>query len=286
MLEWNPDRPVGNVRPLQHDDLARLVRTFMTHVKSNALSPARILDRLQTGHQRLAGFRTQLFLDLYWPIHDEWNRRLRAENAVDFEDILVLAAEHLEAGVDMGYELILVDEFQGASQARARLVHGLLQRPGRYLLTVGDDWQAINRFAGADLSVISTSSAGSAPARRCTCRPRSAARSRSATWRAASCQPTPSSSARPSAPSTHPAGSAVTLVNAPNTAAAVAATLERLSRDVQAMEGNTPSGRRPTVNVLGRYRQHNDVVPPRTPKKLKGGSARSTAPRASKPTTC
>ena len=154
VLDWSPDRPVGNVRPLQHDDLARLVRTFMTHVKSNALSPARIIDRLQTGHQRLAGFRTQLFLDLYWPIHDEWNRRLRAESAVDFEDMLVLAAEHLEAGVDMGSRLILVDEFQDASQARARLVRGLLQHPGRYLLAVGDDWQAINHFAGADLSVM------------------------------------------------------------------------------------------------------------------------------------
>jgi DNA helicase IV len=30
----------------------------------------------------------------------------------------------------------------------------LVRKPGRFLLTVGDDWQSINRFAGADLSVM------------------------------------------------------------------------------------------------------------------------------------
>jgi DNA helicase-4 len=48
----------------------------------------------------------------------------------------------------------LVDEFQDASQARARLVRALVSEPGRYLLAVGDDWQSINRFAGADIAVM------------------------------------------------------------------------------------------------------------------------------------
>ena len=65
-----------------------------------------------------------------------------------------------------------------------------------------------------------------------------------------------------------PGGSAVTLVSAPNTAAAVAATLERLSRDVEAQYAGSPLARKPTVNVLGRYRHVNDVVPPKTPANL------------------
>ena len=66
-----------------------------------------------------------MFLDLYWEIHDEWQRRLAADDSIDFEDMLVQAAEHLEAGtIDMGYDLVLVDEFQDASQARARLDAG------------------------------------------------------------------------------------------------------------------------------------------------------------------
>ena len=70
--------------------------------------------------RHLAGYRTRLFLDLYWPIHAEWERRLAAEGFVDFEDMLVQAAGHLEAGrADMGYDLVMVDEFQDASRARA-----------------------------------------------------------------------------------------------------------------------------------------------------------------------
>lgn len=54
----------------------------------------------------------------------------------------------------MGYAMVLIDEFQDASPARARLARALVDQPHRYLMTVGDDWQAINRFAGADISVM------------------------------------------------------------------------------------------------------------------------------------
>lgn len=69
--------------------------------------------------------------------------------------MLVAAAEHLEARrVPSEYDLVLVDEFQDASRARARLTRALVAQPDRYLLAVGDDWQSINRFAGADISVM------------------------------------------------------------------------------------------------------------------------------------
>lgn len=154
VLDWNPDRPIPGIRPVEHEELARLMRTFMTHVKSNSLTrdalELRLIDRLN-----VRNYRTRLFLDLYWAVHDEWERRLGAENLVDFEDMLVAAAEHLESGrVDAGYDMVMVDEFQDASQARARLAKALVARPGRFLLAVGDDWQSINRFAGADISVM------------------------------------------------------------------------------------------------------------------------------------
>jgi DNA helicase IV len=158
-LDWNPDRPPRNewAKPMRHEQLARLVRTFMAHIKSNSWTREHLEQRLGGELRSLVGYRTRLFLDLYWPIHDEWQRRLAADGYVDFEDMLVEAAGHLEAGrVDMGFDLVMVDEFQDASRARARLVRGLLARPGRYLLAVGDDWQSINRFAGADLSVMTS----------------------------------------------------------------------------------------------------------------------------------
>lgn len=154
VFDWNPDRPVNQwVRPMDNAAMARLIRTFMAHVKSNSLTPTHINERLRTSPGR-GGFRTRLFLRIYWQIHEEWQRRLTADGAVDFEDMLITAAGHLEAGHDPGFQLVLVDEFQDASRARARLVRALVSRPNRYLLAVGDDWQAINRFAGSDLSVM------------------------------------------------------------------------------------------------------------------------------------
>jgi DNA helicase-4 len=155
-LDWNPDRPTRGSTPLKHEDLARLMRSFMAHVKSNCLTRAD-LDARSSSTPSSLRYRTRVFLDLYWEIHDEWQARLVADGSIDFEDMLVQAAEHLESGrVDMGYELVLVDEFQDASRARARMAKALVEKPHRYLLAVGDDWQSVNRFAGADLAVMTS----------------------------------------------------------------------------------------------------------------------------------
>jgi len=156
-FDWNPDRPITDKwsKPVTNESFARLVRTFMAHIKSNGLTKELIDERLKGEQSNLDGYRTRLFLNCYWKIHEAWEQRLRADGAVDFEDMLVSAAKHLEDGdIDFPYELIMVDEFQDASRARARLIRGLLRSPDRYLLAVGDDWQSVNRFAGADITVM------------------------------------------------------------------------------------------------------------------------------------
>jgi DNA helicase IV len=154
-LDWNPDRPTPGVVPPRHEDLARLIRTFMTHVKSNGLTRESLNAQGPTGRAGRDSVRTRVFLDVYWQIHDAWESRLAEAACVDFEDMLVRAAEHLERGdATFDYALVMVDEFQDVSHARARLARALFSQPGRHLLTVGDDWQSINRFAGADLSVM------------------------------------------------------------------------------------------------------------------------------------
>lgn len=156
-FDWNPDCEIRDpfVKPMKHEELARLIRTFMSHVKSNAWSRTDLEHRLSSDQSKLKGYRTKLFLSLYWQIHAEWEKQLREDGSVDFEDMLVQAADLLEEGrASFPYELIMVDEFQDASRARARLIQGLVKKSGRYLLAVGDDWQSINRFAGSDLSVM------------------------------------------------------------------------------------------------------------------------------------
>lgn len=155
VLDPNPDREVTGRQPIENPRLARTIRSFLTHAKSNRLTVDGLRQRLDQGAAGLFKFRHQMFLNLFEQIWARWEQRLQAEQCIDFEDMLNLAADCLEQGSWVSpYELVMVDEFQDASQARARLVRGLIRKPGRHLFAVGDDWQSINRFAGADLSVM------------------------------------------------------------------------------------------------------------------------------------
>lgn len=155
VLDPNPDREVSGRQPIENPRLARTIRSFLTHAKSNRLSVADLRQRLEMGAAGRFRFRHQMFLDIFEQIWAGWEQRLQTEQAVDFDDMLNLAADCIDQGSwESPYELVMVDEFQDASQARARLVNGLIRRPGRHLFAVGDDWQSINRFAGADLSVM------------------------------------------------------------------------------------------------------------------------------------
>lgn len=59
-LDWNPDRPIPGAKPLDHERLARLIRTFQSHVKANSLTQLELAARLNDRPNH----RTQLFLDL------------------------------------------------------------------------------------------------------------------------------------------------------------------------------------------------------------------------------
>ncbi len=157
VLDPNPDRelPDGGARPMPDAELIALVRTFISHAKSNGLSMADMAQRLRAMPENQFKHRHRLFLQLATPILQAWDDALAAEHAIDFEDMLNQAAAYVEQGHYLPpYELVMADEFQDASRARARLCRALVQPPGRHLFAVGDDWQSINRFAGADVSVM------------------------------------------------------------------------------------------------------------------------------------
>lgn len=271
-FDWNPDRPINDewAKPIKDEDLARLVRTFMTHVKSNSSTAEDLERRLASHLAHLNGYRTRLFLELYWRIHAEWEARLTAHRSVDFEDMLVQAAGHLEAGdVDSPYDLIMVDEFQDASQARARLVRGLVKTPGRFLLAVGDDWQSINRFAGADLSVMTNFEAWFGRGRqlaltttfRCTqiiCDVASTFVSKN-----------PNQFKKSMRSANQDPGTPVTVIRADDTAGALVSYLDHLSAAVA--DGTIPRNQAGTVSVdvLGRYGFERRVLPTRSPRNLR-----------------
>jgi len=134
--------------------ILRVFRTFMSHVKSNRLSMEELRERAnsrQSEHPQ----RDRLFLDIFEALWREWDRRLADANAVDFEDMLTQASEYLATGqCEMPYKLVMADEFQDASRVRGAMLRELTKSEDSRLCVVGDDWQAVNRFAGADISLM------------------------------------------------------------------------------------------------------------------------------------
>ena len=93
---------------------------------------------------------------MFRPIFERYREALARSGKIDFHDMIDRATDLVETGryhSPFGY--ILVDEFQDISPSRARLLKALLDSsPGTQLFAVGDDWQAIYRFGGSDISIM------------------------------------------------------------------------------------------------------------------------------------
>lgn len=89
------------------------------------------------------------------PVYEEYEGMLARKGAIDFSDMLNRASGYVDRGLYRhGFEHVLVDEFQDLTGAEAGLLRSL-RRSGRYsLLCVGDDWQSIFGFRGADVGGI------------------------------------------------------------------------------------------------------------------------------------
>ncbi|HEY3589191.1 MAG TPA: DNA helicase IV [Buttiauxella sp.] len=89
------------------------------------------------------------------PLLKSWKTALKAEDAVDFSGLIHQAINVLEKGRFISpWKHILVDEFQDISPQRAALLAALRkQNSHTSLYAVGDDWQAIYRFSGAEMTL-------------------------------------------------------------------------------------------------------------------------------------
>ncbi|MBK5230077.1 MAG: UvrD-helicase domain-containing protein, partial [Thermoleophilia bacterium] len=92
-------------------------------------------------------------------VYKSYERRLRAMNAMDFDDLLLRCVELFETFPDVldryqrVFQHILVDEYQDTNAVQYRWVE-LLAREHRNLVVVGDDDQSIYGFRGADVRNI------------------------------------------------------------------------------------------------------------------------------------
>ncbi|OON40820.1 DNA helicase IV [Izhakiella australiensis] len=89
------------------------------------------------------------------PLLKAWKSALKEEGAVDFAGLIHQAVNVLDKGRFISsWKAILVDEFQDISPQRALLLAALRRQNKRTsLFAVGDDWQAIYRFSGAEMTL-------------------------------------------------------------------------------------------------------------------------------------
>lgn len=97
--------------------------------------------------------------DIFKEIYTAYENKLRKENLIDFDDMLVFCFELLKERPDIlslwqkKFQYILIDEFQDINRVQYEIVK-LLSLPENNLFIVGDDDQSIYRFRGAKPEIM------------------------------------------------------------------------------------------------------------------------------------
>ncbi|WP_188881121.1 UvrD-helicase domain-containing protein [Alicyclobacillus cellulosilyticus] len=126
----------------------RAVLSAISAAKNALRSAARVRDMAGNPFERVVG-------DAYL----EYERRLKVNNALDFDDLIMRTVQLFEQEPDVlafyhhKFHYIHVDEYQDTNHAQYRLV-SLLAQKRRNLCVVGDSDQAIYGWRGADITNI------------------------------------------------------------------------------------------------------------------------------------
>lgn len=92
-------------------------------------------------------------------VYEEYEKQLKANNALDFDDLLVKTVQLFQTQKDVleyyqeRFRYIMVDEYQDTNTVQFRLIQLLASRY-RNLCVVGDDDQSIYKFRGANIKNI------------------------------------------------------------------------------------------------------------------------------------
>lgn len=97
-------------------------------------------------------------LSLCWPCVTAWQKELKEQNHIDFSIMISRATQYVEKGKFISpWKFIMIDEYQDISPDRLALVEALCNQSKAQhqasIFAVGDDWQSIYQFAGADVDL-------------------------------------------------------------------------------------------------------------------------------------
>ena len=127
-------------RILQEMDTEEIFRTFSMWKNGMLIRKEEVLQKMLE--------------ELYW----QYNRLLKEEERLDYDDILCQCCELLKNKPDVcrfweeRFEYILIDEFQDISPIQYEII-SLLTKSHQNLFAVGDDDQSIYSFRGANPSI-------------------------------------------------------------------------------------------------------------------------------------
>lgn len=125
-----------------------MIRSKISSAKNAMIGPEDMLKSADSPNDKKAA---QVYLEL--------ERRLRAANAMDFDDLLVRALELLRTRPEVlekyqeRFRYISVDEYQDTNHVQYEIAN-LLAAKYQNLMVVGDDDQSIYSWRGADITNI------------------------------------------------------------------------------------------------------------------------------------
>lgn len=127
----------------------RAVLTEISLAKDRMCSPEHLCAEAGTDYRKM----------VIGKLYKEYQKRLKAANALDFDDLIYKTVELLELFPEEltyyqnRFQYIMVDEYQDTNHAQFRMVQ-LLSQTHQNLCVVGDDDQSIYRFRGATIENI------------------------------------------------------------------------------------------------------------------------------------
>lgn len=134
--------------------LVSLICRFISNFKVNGYT-ADDFNRMYNSTQNV---RNRLFLDICSECFLEYERYLKENHCVDFQDMINESARILREVRDMNQKLdfkyIIVDEYQDISRQRFDLTKAFSDVTDAKIVAVGDDWQSIYAFSGSDVSLF------------------------------------------------------------------------------------------------------------------------------------
>jgi len=149
------------------DDRNRLVKDALesTGIDNVKFTPERLAGAISKAKNQLlspAKYAEQafdFFAQTTAKVYHAYEKKLRAANAMDFDDLLYLPAmalkfnEELRAELDSRFQFVLVDEYQDTNQAQYVIANRLCLNY-RNICTVGDPDQSIYKWRGSDIKNI------------------------------------------------------------------------------------------------------------------------------------